>query len=231
MSSYLTRIDINPRRRASGRVLASPHRMHGAVNLCFPPSASPGRILWRVDRTPSATYLYIVSDIAPDATGFVEEHGWPAAGGWMTRDYTPLLERLRAGDSYVFRLTANPVRHLRPKDPDGAASDTAVEAVGAQRGRGQRWAHTTAAHQLGWLVSRAPGWGFDVGVPDTPTARIVERRKFDFERKGNRVTIGLASFEGTLTITDSAVFRERLTAGIGPSKAYGCGMLTLAPVP
>lgn len=39
------------------------------------------------------------------------------------------------------------------------------------------------------------------------------------------------TFEGRLRITDPALLTEHLLTGIGPSKAYGCGLLTLAPLP
>ncbi|KPH98712.1 CRISPR-associated protein, Cse3 family [Actinobacteria bacterium OV450] len=39
------------------------------------------------------------------------------------------------------------------------------------------------------------------------------------------------TFEGRLRITDPGLLTEHLLAGIGPSKAYGCGLLTLAPLP
>lgn len=222
MTPFLTRIEINPRRRASQRVLASPHRMHGAVNLCFPPSTVAGRTLWRIDRTTTATYLYLVSDVAPDATGFVEEHGWPAAGGWITRDYGSVLDKVRDGASFSFRLAANPVRHRRP------ASEADVAGV-SERTRGKRVAHVTAAHQMAWLIGRATDWGFEVGTVEEPTARIVERRVLVFPRAGQDVTVGLAVFEGLLKVIDAAELRRRLVQGIGPAKAYGCGLLTLAP--
>lgn len=236
MAPYLTRIEINPRRRSSTRVLASPHRMHGAVSLCFPPSTPPGRVLWRIDRAAAGLYLYLVSAVAPDPTGFVEEHGWPATGGWATRDYAPLLDKVQAGVSFSFRLAANPVHHVRPpstprRDSDDDRGKGAADIADRRGGRvrGQRFAHITVAQQLTWLVSRAPGWGFSVGSEDEPTARIVERRKLVFTRNQQPVTVGLAVFEGHLTVTDAVVLRERLVSGIGAAKAYGCGMLTLAP--
>ncbi|WP_374224686.1 type I-E CRISPR-associated protein Cas6/Cse3/CasE [Streptomyces sp. ISL-99] len=47
--------------------------------------------------------------------------------------------------------------------------------------------------------------------------------------KGRRVTLHTATFEGRLRNTDPAAFSACLVEGIGPSKAYGCGLLTLAP--
>lgn len=62
--------------------------------------------------------------------------------------------------------------------------------------------------------------------------RITARRRYSFAKggRGSRVTFHSVTFEGLLRVTDPAVFTERLLGGIGPSKAYGCGLLTLAPV-
>lgn len=224
MTHFLTRIDINPRRRGTARLLASPHRVHGAVGTCFPTSRRPERVLWRVDRTAAGTVLYLVSDVLPDPTGFVEEYGWPAAGGWVTRDYGVLLDALDVGAEFAFRLTANPVRSGR------APGKERVEGA-----RTQRFAHVTALQQLEWFLTRCEGWGFSVappvGLEADATVRVVERRMLKFPRQGRDVTIGLAAYEGVLTVTDVAELRRRLVEGIGHAKAYGCGLLTLAPSP
>jgi CRISPR system Cascade subunit CasE len=47
---------------------------------------------------------------------------------------------------------------------------------------------------------------------------------------GRGLTFGTALFEGQLTVTDSAKFRSAWSSGIGPGKAFGCGLLSLAPV-
>jgi CRISPR system Cascade subunit CasE len=44
------------------------------------------------------------------------------------------------------------------------------------------------------------------------------------------VVIQMVTYEGRLVVTAPDVLRERLLCGIGPAKAYGCGLLTLAPV-
>jgi CRISPR system Cascade subunit CasE len=37
-------------------------------------------------------------------------------------------------------------------------------------------------------------------------------------------------FQGTLTVTDDALFRTTVHAGIGSAKAFGFGLLALAPL-
>lgn len=38
------------------------------------------------------------------------------------------------------------------------------------------------------------------------------------------------TFDGRLEVTDPAALRRTLTQGIGKAKAYGCGLITLAPL-
>jgi CRISPR system Cascade subunit CasE len=106
--------------------------------------------------------------------------------------------------------------------------------------------HRTAAHQLDWFVRRTDNWGFAIptarrgaaapGFDDDGTSdldvRITARnpQRFQKNHKGRLVTFTAVTFEGRLAITDPERLKDRLLGGIGPSKAYGCGLLTLAPL-
>lgn len=45
-----------------------------------------------------------------------------------------------------------------------------------------------------------------------------------------KLTFGTALFEGELEVTDPDLLRKGLETGIGPGKAFGCGLLSLAPI-
>ncbi|MEV0846280.1 type I-E CRISPR-associated protein Cas6/Cse3/CasE [Streptomyces sp. NPDC049954] len=65
--------------------------------------------------------------------------------------------------------------------------------------------------------------------------RITDRRRHSFTKgskggKGRRVTFNSATFEGRLRVADVPLFSTTLLAGVGPAKAYGCGLLTVAPL-
>ncbi len=47
--------------------------------------------------------------------------------------------------------------------------------------------------------------------------------------RDRRLTFGTALFEGQLVVTDPARFRHAWAAGVGPGKAFGCGLLSLSP--
>jgi CRISPR system Cascade subunit CasE len=44
-----------------------------------------------------------------------------------------------------------------------------------------------------------------------------------------RVTLTRVTYDGALEITNTDAFRTVLTEGIGRARAYGCGLITLAP--
>lgn len=214
---YLSRFEINPARRGAQKLLGSPQAMHAAVLAGFPPEAGAGdgaRVLWRVDSGPHAQTLYIVSPSEPDLTHLVEQAGWPTTQAWATRPYDQLLARLSVGQRWGFRVTANPTRTVQL----------------AERRASQRVGHVTAEQQLGWLTTRAAGWGFDVTGEKEPSVAVTKRLTRQFRRQGQTVTLVTAQFDGVLTVTDADLLRNALCRGIGPAKAYGCGLLTLAPL-
>lgn len=218
---YLTQMHLNPSRRGTRWLLASPQRMHAAVLSSFPPGSateSPaGRVLWRVDSSAidKTVTLYVASPAAPDLTAIVEQAGWPASDhGWRTASITTLLDRLDTGQRWTFRLTANPVHNL------------AVPG-----GRGKRLGHVTVAYQQQWFLDRAAGWGFTV---DGEALAVHSRRELSFARRSDgtdrTVTVTMATYDGVLAVTDPALLGRALCHGVGRAKAYGCGLLTLAPV-
>ncbi|WP_433464099.1 type I-E CRISPR-associated protein Cas6/Cse3/CasE [Spirillospora sp. CA-128828] len=225
---YLSRFRINTGRVGARKLLASPQTMHAAVMTSFAEAPAPDgpRVLWRLDRNSGAdTHLCIVSPMRPDLTHLVEQAGWPTTARWETFDYAPFLKRLTKGDTWSFRLTANPVHNIRRK----TGEPTKVTA------------HIGPTHQLGWLLKQEDKAGFKVAEKppekqlapgrDTHDLLIHGHRQFGFTRKGNsgQVTLVAVTFDGRLEITDTDAFRATLTHGLGRAKAYGCGLMTLAP--
>lgn len=230
---HLTRFRINTARQGARSLLASPQRLHAAVMSSFAdvlPSDAPGpRTLWRLDQNAKAeVLLYIVSESRPDLTHLVEQAGWPSTGGWQTYDYQTFLAGLQAGTTWAFRLTANPVHHIRRKEGEPT----------------KRTAHITPHHQMGWLLARQEASGFR--ILETPAERrrlpqgdelqltVRDERRHRFEKTGqqtgraHRVPLVTVTFDGRLEVTDPALLRNTLTLGLGKAKAYGCGLMTLA---
>lgn len=245
---FLTKIDLDPARRLARKYLGSPQVMHAVVLRATggDDGDGPGRVLWRADRGPTMTTLYLLSPSEPDCTQLVAEAG--AAGTRsLTLDYSPFLATLDAGQVWAFRLTANP-SYAAPRGPEV---------------RGKRYGHVTVEQQRQWLIERTPRYGFElVPVPGTKAAEaddaasgaaattsadadavaasasvvVVRRERPVFRRRNpdrdrrDRVTINRTVYEGVARVTDPDALRRALVAGIGRSKAYGCGLMTLARV-
>lgn len=227
---YLTQFRVNTARITARRLLSSPQVLHATVMTSFAEPPTPAgdgpRVLWRLDQTSRAeTHLYIISPNKPDLTHMVEQAGWPATGGgWKTYDYDPFLTRLRPGDQWAFRLTANPVHSIRRTD------DEPIKLT----------AHVGPHHQMSWLLNRQEPSGFKVLEKPPELRRLPEgdeyqlivhnRRQLAFRkrRQGKPVTLLSVTFDGRLEVTDADAFRRTLTRGLGRAKAYGCGLMTLA---
>ena len=224
---FLTKIELDPARRLARKYLGSPQVMHAVVLKATggDDGDGPGRVLWRVDGRARGTTasLYLLSPSEPDCSQIIQEAG-TAGEQARTLDYSPFLERLGAGQQWAFRLAANP-------------SYSASRGPGA---RGKRFGHVTVEQQRQWLVARAPGYGFELAPVDDEEAdtsvvvvrreRPVFRRENPTRRARDRVTINRTVYEGGLRVTDAEALRRALVAGIGRSKAYGCGLMTLARV-
>ncbi|MGY1583834.1 type I-E CRISPR-associated protein Cas6/Cse3/CasE [Streptomyces sp. MN13] len=253
---FLSRFRVNVRRPGARRLLSSPQALHAAVMSSFPnllptdvPAPDAPRVLWRLDHQAAAeVYLYIVSPNRPDLTHLVEQAGWPAvatpqAPGWETRPYGTFLDRLAAGERWAFRLTANPVHTIRRTDNEPRKVT----------------AHLTPVHQMNWLLERQERCGFrilekpeerrllpggtthkdkhehhgdryELSVRDQRNMAFDKTRNTTGAKSGKPVTVVMVTFDGRLEVTDPDALRRTLTQGIGRAKAYGCGLITLAPL-
>jgi len=218
---YLSRIAINKRLRKSQQALAFPQMLHAAVLDSFPPNltdsdkAANARVLWRADYIGENVWLYVLAEQKPDFTHIIEQFGWPdSEQQWETKDYDSLLARLETGQTWHFRLHANPVHMVD----------------------GKIYAHVTIDQQKKWLRDRAQKNGFSLiqiesGDDTLDALEIIYRNTVRFKKRPGdnaHVTLSVVTFEGHLSIEDPEKMRQALCFGIGRAKAYGCGLLTLA---
>lgn len=236
---YLSRIWLNPLRTGAQRMLRSPHVLHAAVLGGLSRQPVEERVLWRLESdTSHRAGLLVLTQSAPSWEHLVEQAGWPGADEpqALVKPYEPLLARIVRGREFAFRLRANPVASTRTPDQPSASQRQRLEA---DRPRGVRVPHRTAAHQLDWFRKRATKWGF--GIPNTvdgsPDVRLTGRDRMVFTKScegktnGRQVVIQTATFDGRLRVEDPGIARASLLDGVGPARAYGCGLITLSPLP
>lgn len=206
---YLSRVILNDQNRDTMRLLSSPEFVHGAIENSF--QGPRLRRLWRVDGLNSQCCLLVLSPDQPDFTRLVEQYGFPSRkDACETRDYTALLNKIQAGQTWRFRLKANPVRAVKEEGKD----------------RGVIMAHVTTQQQKEWLLSKAEQHGFALEMAHF---EVVHTQWLRFYKgRGHQVTLRTATFEGFLTVTHPETLKTALLEGIGRAKAYGCGLMTLA---
>lgn len=227
---YLSRISIDAKKPDALRLVSSPYRIHAAVERSFAQAGRKpthdGRVLWRLDVPAGGrggACLYVVSPEEPTLSDVSRQLGWQEGDHWEARDYDPLLNRLRSGQTWAFRLKANPARKVLVDKGHEANS----RVMGTIQG------HVTEQQQIDWLLVRSETHGFRImgERSGAPMVRVSHRDKSSFLRAGDTVTLVTAVFDGVLEVTDDKVFREALCRGIGRAKGFGCGLMTVAPVP
>jgi CRISPR system Cascade subunit CasE len=133
------------------------------------------------------------------------------------RSLQPVLDAIAPGRKFAFRLMANPTRDVRVEDGKQIRKRVPLQQP---------------AQQLEWLIGKGEQHGFVIpssrqGSPDVvanPAPRLVGKKG-----EARRVTVDPVRFDGHLVVIDSVAFTAAVINGIGRAKAYGCGLLTLAP--
>lgn len=212
--SRLVLPSANPtvRRRLSNRQV-----LHAIVEAASAAgTVDEGRTLWRIDGGAPKFQLYVVAPGPIDAEHLAGEFGLEASDVQM-RDYGPVLSRLARGQEWRFRFRGNPSRSVARE----GRHSTRVALRGEPR-------------QVQWLVERSNNWGFSIptnrlGVPEVIT-REVDEASFVKGASGHRVTLAGVTFDGVLRIEEPQALAASLTGGMGHGRAYGLGLMTLAPI-
>ena len=78
-----------------------------------------------------------------------------------------------------------------------------------------------------WFIKKAPSCGFTL---DEAALQVADITVDCFEKGGHHVTLSKARITGILTVTDKERFAHSVAHGIGHGKAFGCGLLQVAPL-
>ncbi|MFF3113547.1 type I-E CRISPR-associated protein Cas6/Cse3/CasE [Kitasatospora sp. NPDC057904] len=213
MSLWLTRIIPDPRSRDARRDTAGAVDLHHRMMSLFPDNVAdtePRRrlgILFRSETTPAGHQILLQSAQPPDLARLPTGYGQAD-----TKTLTPLLDALRPGLHIRYRIAANPIR----KPGRTTRELYQLKAVVPLQG--------TAADD--WWARQAEATGLRLGIlHSSPLDASRGNRRSDQRPVQHNRTL----FEGTAVITDAHRLRTRLADGIGKGKAYGCGLLSIAP--
>jgi CRISPR system Cascade subunit CasE len=249
LSCLLIDVGDDPDRPRPGRLwLRNLYRVHQRLCMAFPsaatisedadflrpfkrqgfgevhvPRATDAGFLFRIDPQPGGRVVILVQSAASANWDYAFHNAsYLLAAPPQVKSFVPCFakeQRLR------FCLVANATRRIDTKSgPDG------------RRRHGKRV--PVKADQLGeWLAGRAEAAGFSIDKdlltvqPGYIYVNDPERQEPEApsSQKGRGYRLFSVRYDGVLTITDSARFQGTLVRGIGPGKAFGLGLLSVAP--
>lgn len=216
---YLSRLLIDPADPAARRDLGDIYELHRTVMSGFPERLSDDeRVLFRLDEDRAGRpSLLVQSRNAPDwgrlPPGWLAADPFDPAPNPAVKRVEPALER---GRVLRFRLRANPTVKLRRDDR-----------------LSNRVPLATAAQQADWLARQAARHGFELLRVDLAGSQVdASSSQADNGRraaKASPLKVVAVTYEGLLRVTDGERLAAAVASGIGPAKAFGCGLLSLAP--
>lgn len=206
---FLSRLTLDPTHPHARRDLASAYEMHRSLARAFAPDActAPARFLWRLE---------------PDRSGLPGDTVLVQAaqlGQWETlASQAGYLQDLQANKFVAADHLVQPKQRCRFRL---LANPTITRA-------GKRYGLHDDEASLAWLKRQGQKHGFALLVAErTANGRLTAAQG----ARNRRITLDTVLFEGVLQPTDTQALRQALVAGIGPGKALGLGMLSLAPLP
>lgn len=241
---FLSRVNVSTGRpdQLLEILKADHYRLHQLLWRLFPGQPEAKRdFLFKRDNRDALPVFYLLSKHEPVAI--------PGVLNVETKPYCP---QLQAGDRLSFHLVANPVTQVtieRTPEEKQRQLDCRRELGFTEKTTYKRVRHDVVMHkkkqllaqgmckeelpptaeiaQLAgeqWLRQRANMLGFSI---ETVRADGYQQHRFD-QRK---IRLSTLEFQGILQVTEPDVFVEKaLYKGIGPAKAFGCGLLTVARV-
>ncbi len=169
----------------------------------------PRDFLIRLDRKEDAYRVLIVSRSVPIRPS------WCPIDCFGTKE---IPDSFFGHGRFHFSLVANPTRKVRVDRPDGTRAKN-----------GRRLPLTDRGEWLAWMQRKAEAGGFSV-VEET--LRAIPRGREFFHKDGRtHGSHAAVEFQGQLRVTDPIRFRATVATGIGSAKAFGFGLLVLAPIP
>ena len=194
------------------------YRIHQALWNLFEPDLNADRdFLYRQEGQNDELAFLVLSQRKPGTND----------GLWrvQTKPYAP---KLKTGQRLAFSIRVNPV--VKRRDDAGRQQrhdlvmDIRKNAPDSTETQGERV--QIAARQ--WLASRQSQYGFEL-AEESVIGEAYRQWRFG-GKGGNRISFSSIDCKGQLVIGDTSLFESALMKGIGPAKAFGCGLLLIRPV-
>lgn len=198
---YLTRVLL------TGEKLHNPYEIHRALWHTFPQTPEQNRdFLFRIEKRESQQIQVLMqsqrlpSDV-PDLAQLLA--------------YKPIALSFAPDRALRFLLVANPIKTIT--DEDGRLN---------RKGKPQKCRVPLIAEeaQVDWLKRKLR----DAAAFEPASVEIDKLPPINFRKNNTRGRIQPYTFKGVLQVQQPELLLKLVQQGIGPAKAFGCGLLSLA---
>jgi CRISPR system Cascade subunit CasE len=182
----------------------NPYEIHRKIWELFPDRPNATRdFLFRVEKSsPGGQAILLQSAMAP-----VANNKNVAIVGHKEVEYS-----FEQGMALRFHLTANPTKRIR-------------DLGGKKKNQGRCRVPLIDEDEIrSWLVRK---FADSAQLQEMIVAR---KNTLYFRKKGMPGKVVTVTYNGLLTVSDGDLFKEMVIKGIGPAKAFGCGLLSLARI-
>lgn len=205
MILHLSQLSLNVQSPEARRDLLNPYELHRTLLSVFDTTRQEAGVLYRVEGGHDGPRALVQSVSRGEWSRLPEDY--------LRHDREPesvethcWRPAFACGQVLRFRLRASPC---------------------FKRGR-QRLAWLGPPEQLAWLERQAQASGCEVRQAEVASEGLVRLPLRGRQR--SVITHGAALFDGLMSVNDPALLAAAIRGGLGRAKAFGCGLLSVAPV-
>lgn len=217
MNQYFSKASLRVDAKETRELLVNSYKEHQLLWQLFPelPDGERDFIYRRTQHADKIEY-YVLSKREPALNSAL----------WLVHGSKPYNPTLAEGRQLAFELRANPV-----VTKAGSKHDVVMNLKRTLKDSDEQLSQAELEHQAGmqWIQRQAVKHGFEVAEG---SVMVSNYQKIAASKPSQSRSIQLRSldFKGLLTVTDAGKFSSALSSGIGPAKAFGCGLLLVRPI-
>jgi len=260
MKLFISRLILDPHSRRVANELLHPYEMHRTLMHAFrkvtvePETDARSRLgmLFRVehDNKQNEVKVYVQSLFEPDWDYLYNIENYLYKSTYLPececKDVWPMYQKIRCEQKFMFRLRANPTKRIGNSEGDLKGKRVELSSEEDQinwlirKGKA-----INGAFSGGFLIPQKKiedenGTICSIScVKVRPEGKTVNKKyskvarsdlNGDKETISHKMTHYAAVYDGVLEVTDPDEFLKIIVSGIGTAKAFGFGLLSIAPV-
>jgi CRISPR system Cascade subunit CasE len=199
---YLTQLSLNRLDRKTMKMLADVYKLHQTILQGFSAYQNCDRVLFRVEPEEHDTLVSVLIQSTLEPAWSLLKKANQGVVSVKTKEFSP---QLLSGDVLHFRLRANPTV-CREGKRYGLIRDESLQE---------------------WLTKKEAQIGAKFIDVVSMDEGYINGNKNEGQIR-HRVNLKIARFEGVIRVANPDIFVHALKDGIGPAKAFGCGLLSIA---